>query len=47
MGVGEVICERGLDVSVMVVERKNMYLVVKRRWVYLDLSIPTPFIIHY
>jgi hypothetical protein len=25
MGVGEVICERGLDVKVMVVERKNMH----------------------
>jgi hypothetical protein len=47
MGVDEVICERGLDVSVMAVERKNMCPVVKRRWVNLDLSIPTPCIIHY
>ena len=46
MGVGEVIYERGLDVSVMVVERKNTCAqVVNRRWVKLDLS--THFVIYY
>jgi hypothetical protein len=45
MGVGEVIYERGLDVSVMAEERKICARVVKRRWVKLDSS--THFIIHY
>jgi hypothetical protein len=45
-GVGEVIYDRGLDVSVMVVERKNTCAqVVNRRWVKLDLS--THFVIYY
>jgi hypothetical protein len=35
-GVVEVICGRGLDVKVTVVERKNMCPVVKRRWVRLN-----------
>jgi hypothetical protein len=35
MGVGEVICERGLDVNVMVVEMSTCARVVKRRWVRL------------
>jgi hypothetical protein len=38
MGVGEVICERGLDVNVMVVEGKTCARVVKRRWVKSDSS---------
>jgi hypothetical protein len=38
VGVGEVICERGLDINVMVVERKNTCArVVKRRWVKSEL----------
>jgi hypothetical protein len=37
-GVGEVICERGLDVNVMVVEGKTCAQVVKRRWVKSDSS---------
>jgi hypothetical protein len=36
MGVGEVIYERGLDVNVMVVERKTCAQVINRRWVKLD-----------
>jgi hypothetical protein len=35
MGVGEVICERGLDVNIMVVEMSTCARVVKRRWVRL------------
>jgi hypothetical protein len=44
-GVGEVICERGLDVNVMVAERKTCARVVNRRWVKLDSF--THFVIPY
>jgi hypothetical protein len=43
-GVGEVICEIGLDVNVIVVERNTCARVVKRRWVRLD---STSYVIYY
>jgi hypothetical protein len=38
VGVGEVICERGLDINVMAVEGKTCAWVVNRRWVKFDSS---------
>jgi hypothetical protein len=44
-GVGEVICGRGLDVNITVVERKKTCVrVVERRWVRFD---STPYVIYY
>jgi hypothetical protein len=43
-GVGEVICGRGSDVKVTVVERKTCARVVKRRWVRFDF---TPYVTYY
>jgi hypothetical protein len=45
MGVGQVICERGLDINVMVVEKgKHIARVINRRWVKLD---STSYVIYY
>jgi hypothetical protein len=44
-GVGQVICGRGLDVNVKVVQwKKTCAQVVKRRWVRLD---STSYVIYY
>jgi hypothetical protein len=44
MGVGEVICERGLDVSAMAAGRKNTCARLLKGWVKLD---STPYVIYY